>query len=374
MFAIAKQVERFDRLYQGLLVRREEQEREHLARQLKSYGKYLKIAQKTFQKIPGYQNAKLLKDITKPLNEFASEFEGVAIGLDEPFMLFAMGMGKYGKSTLLNALMEQELAMMDELPKTWKIDVFNRHIPNNQAIIVFKDGRKTTLKKRDAEMVIQGEEKKRLDSEKLVNKMYKEVMWQLKTSVEKKEYKLYLSQTHLYESDVTEVHWGVEQSALLKDFYLVDTPGVSQKIMGEMKVNIQEYYHKADGVLWLLDATVISAGNSRKLLEELDQSLEAVGGKAENMIGVLNRIDVIRERGGKESVQQILQEADEIYQGVFEAIIPISAKEAFEGLMSDDKHLVEESGITALNAVIKNAFYNVVSKFKLPEKYKQRSY
>ena len=38
-------------------------------------------------------------------------------------MLFIMGMRKYGKSTLINALLRQKVAEMDFLPKTWKIDV-----------------------------------------------------------------------------------------------------------------------------------------------------------------------------------------------------------------------------------------------------------
>jgi hypothetical protein len=175
---------------------------------------------------------------------------------------------------------------------------------------------------------LQEEEAKRAVSEKFVIERYRSQASELSTIQEKEELKKLLHDKLLYKSNVVEVHWPLKPNRLLKDFRLVDTPGLVQNLIGEVKVGLQEYYHKADGVIWLLDATVISSQKSRKLLDELNESFQQIGGRTDNIIAVLNSIDKVRRLGGEVAVDDAVREAKRLFGDLFQDIIPLSAKEA----------------------------------------------
>ena len=42
--------------------------------------------------------------------------------LKNPFLLFVIGSGKYGKTTLINSLIKDNLLKVDDIPNTWKLD------------------------------------------------------------------------------------------------------------------------------------------------------------------------------------------------------------------------------------------------------------
>ncbi len=44
--------------------------------------------------------------------------------MEFPYMLYVIGMGKAGKSSLLNSLVGSKVADVGTLPKTWKTDFF----------------------------------------------------------------------------------------------------------------------------------------------------------------------------------------------------------------------------------------------------------
>ncbi|WP_100333154.1 dynamin family protein [Bacillus alkalisoli] len=319
--------------------------------------------------VQGYEKSSILKPYVEEIETFYEKYNSVANGLDKPFMLFVMGMGKYGKSTLLNALMRSNEAAMDELPKTWKIDVFNPALPAHCAVVKYKDNRKQLLKKDEVKELILQEEKKRDESDELVSKEFKQKSKSYKTIAEKKEFKQYLEEKLVYKSDVIEVEWGVKRTPILKHFSLVDTPGIFQNIMGELRVSIQEYYHKADGVIWMLNAEIISAAKSKELLEELNTHLDTIGNKkATNIIAVLNRIDKIRERSGEEGVERIIKEAKDIYGDIFSDIIPISAFEALKGIENNDNKQIERSGMEKLEYTINHVFFQNSRRLQMESK------
>ena len=63
--------------------------------------------------------------------------------LNNPFLLFIMGNGNYGKSTLINSLLQDNRVNTNDLPNSWKLDIFIRSkyqkveitYNNNQKII-----------------------------------------------------------------------------------------------------------------------------------------------------------------------------------------------------------------------------------------------
>lgn len=343
-------------VYKKFQVIREEQQDSITKKQLNFYRKQIDMFRQKLTSMPINGHNKTGR-LIKVLEDYDTKYDSLVNGLDNPFMLFVVGTGKYGKSTLINALLEKAEAEVNFSPKTWKIDVFRKDIPSNQVIIKYRNKRETKVSKEKAKEISAIEEKRRNDSDKQIKAKLNEKKKSLSRE-EWDELKTKLEREELYNSDIIEMHWGMESSPVLDDFYIVDTPGLKQTVMGEVRNNVRDYYHKADGVLWMLDATAISANNVKKLVQDLEDSLSRGGGNQQsNIIAVLNRIDLIRNNQGDEGVQQVLADAKKIFKGYFRKIIPFSATEAFEATTKKDSVLMESSGWDALYHEIHHAFY-----------------
>lgn len=292
---------------------------------------------------------------------FIPLYQNLEKDLEMPFKLFVMGPGNYGKSTLINSLLgtKEKHAIENIRPMTWKIDIFEKSLDIDQVVIVYKNGLRKQCSKTDAQLMMDQEERKTKESKQVVKKKMNEYIRNHKLGPkEKKELQLKMERDEVYYSDIVEVHWGVPNSSFLNQFSIVDTPGLNQEnFSGEVKNNVQEYYHKSDGVIWLLDATAISAKNSDKLLKDLDESLQEMGGKraAENMIAVLNRIDLVDAIPGQR--EQVQQDAERIYGDRFNKILPYSALKAYEGAINNDEELMAQSGRNDLLNEIKHTFF-----------------
>ncbi|MCU9811460.1 hypothetical protein LEQ08_06620 [Paraclostridium sp. AKS81] len=62
---------------------------------------------------------KLIAEIEKEINTISKSI----IELKEPFLLFVMGPGKYGKSTLINSLIKDNKLNTKDIPNTWRLDI-----------------------------------------------------------------------------------------------------------------------------------------------------------------------------------------------------------------------------------------------------------
>ncbi|MFF3925918.1 dynamin family protein [Paenibacillus lactis] len=320
------------------------------------------------KQIPHYENSALLKPFCEMGDSTAVEIHQLGDAMEQPFMLFIMGMGKYGKSTLINALLRQKVAEMDFLPKTWKIDIFESHEVLNTAQVKRKDGTVQQLGVEECKALLKAEEDKQAASSREAGEEFRKQSAAYRSIEEKEELKKLIYDKMLYRSDIVEVRWPVQVNSLLKNFRLVDTPGLVQNLLGEVKVSIHEYYHKADGVIWMLDATTISARKSREMMDKLEQALSDVGGRTDNMIAVLNSIDKVRKSGGEEAVQSVTEQANHIFGDIFKQIVPLSAKEALDGLLTGDRELIERSGIIRLHQVIHSHFLPEAQRMQLVSK------
>lgn len=320
------------------------------------------------KQIPHYENSALLKPFCETGDTTAVEIRQLGEAMEQPFMLFIMGMGKYGKSTLINALLRQKVAEMDFLPKTWKIDVFESNEVSDLARIKRKDGIVQQLGVEECKALLRAEEDKQAASSREASEAFRTQSVAYRTIEEKEELKKLIYDKMLYKSDIVEVRWPVQVNALLRNFRLVDTPGLVQNLLGEVKVSIHEYYHKADGVIWMLDATTISGRQSREMLDELEQALTNVGGRTDNMIAVLNSMDKVRKNGGEEAVRSVTEQANRLFGDIFKQIVPLSAKEALEGLLIGDREIIERSGIIELHQVIHSTFLPEAQKIQLMSK------
>lgn len=299
-------------------------------------------------------------------------YETLIKDLENPFKLFVMGPGNYGKSTLINSLLGTGIKHAPEniKPLTWKIDIFEASDKPDEVKIIYSSGHQKKMTKSQAEKVIEEEEDKITASKKAVNNRLKTITKETKmTPVEIKELKLKLEREKVYKSDLVEVHWGIKKTPLLSQFSIVDTPGLDQvNFSGDVRKNAIDYYHKSDGVIWLLDATSINAKNSEKMLRELEETLEKMGGSkaSNNMIAVLNRMDLVSQ--DPEQEEQVIKMANELFKGKFKKIIPYSALQAFSAMEKTDQKLEKESGRISLMNAIKETFYLDANRIQADKK------
>ncbi|MBM7558101.1 dynamin family protein [Halanaerobacter jeridensis] len=322
------------------------------------------------EQVGNYQNASLLKPEIDKIEEAKIKIDDLSEDLDDPFLLSVVGVGSYGKSTLINGLLGQRVAEMDFQPKTWKIDVFYQS-EEEKVEVKYKDGSTDRVSKQEAEELLEKEEQKRRDSRDKVYKEFKKRQEEYDSLEAKEELKEILREKLLYKSNITEVRWPVESAELLEDFQLVDTPGLVQKLLGEVKMSVNEYYYKADGVLCMLSAETLASKQSREMMDKLEEDLKKVAGSEQdldNAIAVLNKIDLLREDGGQEAVDKVYQEAQNKFGDLFKEIVPVSAKEALTGAENDDQDLIEQSGIQRLKESIRNRFFTKGQRIRINSK------
>ena len=297
------------------------------------------------------------KKLLMELGQIEADFNNLYENFDDKLMIFIIGNGNVGKSTLLNSLIGYEVAETNVIPNTWKIDIYSPEIDKNTAIIKYSDGKQEKLQIDIVKEIINTEEKKSKEGKKNYNENLNKELKGLRTKEEREEMKRYLAEQYLYKSNVAEVRWPVEKNLILEKCLLVDTPGLNQNLNNlDQLGDIHNYYHKADGVLWLLDGQTIAAAKANTLFEELNGVLQTVGGVRDNIIGVINRIDLVKKNGGDEAVLKVGNDAKKIFGNKFSKIIDISAEQAFEGVKNNVSSIIEESGILNLQKAIRDIF------------------
>lgn len=355
-------------LFTNLLNTREEQQGAVVKKQLEYYREVIRLFYDRLVVIETGKSNKTAR-LLKFLESSLTKYDSLINDIEDTFMLFTVGTGNYGKSTLINALLETEAAETDVLPKTWKIDVFSGKVPFGKANIVYRDNTRKQVSTQKAKALLNEEERKKKEQDKIITAKLKTLKKEVSSFEVFKDYKLKLEREESYESPIVEVHWGMASVPILKNFRIVDTPGLTQNVMGEVRNSVNEYYHKADGVLWMLDATSIAAQNTKQLVKDLEESLAKVGGKQNrNIIAVLNRIDLIFANQGEEGVKRVVEDATKIFGGYFRKIIPFSAKNAYEGKIKNDSLLMEKSGLNQLNKEIEETFLKNAKRIQVEKK------
>lgn len=294
------------------------------------------------------------------LKELITKLQLLKDSMNHPFVLYVMGMGKVGKSTLLNLLVGSHVAEVGALPKTWKTDFFYATQQSEDVVVKHRDGSEKRLSIDEAKKLIAKEEEKREDSEDKIDEQYNILSKELTLIEDKTKLKEELSDKLLYRSDIKEMQWGLEglpDHSILHQFSIVDTPGLWQNHHGTHGENIGDFYHQADGILWLLDSNTISSNKPKQVLDQLSESLKHVGQQSRNMLAVLNRIDKVRQNGGEEAVNGVVNAAKEIFDGRFLDVLPCSATDAIKAQKHEDQQLLHNSGYPFLLNRIQKHFY-----------------
>ena len=285
--------------------------------------------------------------------------------LENPFLLFIMGSGNYGKSTLINALLQEKVIETSDIPNTWKLDLFTKS-DNEKIKITYNDEREIIKSLSNGKKILKEEEHKFKISKKEISKII--LNYKNKLSKEKlKELKIEQEKLHLYKSDIEQIKYYLKNKKILNDFTIVDTPGLNQTLLKNTLNRMKKYYQKSDGVIWLIDAQNIVSKKTNKLIEEINE-IDNLHEK--KIIGVVNKIDIIKN---EKDLERLKEKVNKIYRNKFNDIVYISARDALDGLVNKDNDLIDKSNINKLYKSIERNFKIVCEKSQINSKYKNLS-
>lgn len=291
--------------------------------------------------------------------------------LKKPFLLFIVGSGNYGKSTLINVLLKDDIIETTDLPNTWKLDLFIKSSEEKMEII-YKNNTKIIQNLEEGNKTLKEEEIKYKNSKKKIAEELKEYKKLKNLDIYNlKKYKNILEEKHLYKSDVVEVDYYIKKNEILKDFIIVDTPGINQDLIKDTENRMKSYYKRADGVIWLVDAQNIVSRINNELMIEINE-IDKFHGKNKNIIAVVNKMDII-EQSGQENLEKVKSRAKEIYKKYFDDIIFISAKQGINGIINKNENLIKNSNIEKLYKSIDENFKKKAEESQIKSKYQNLS-
>ncbi|MGL4912927.1 MAG: dynamin family protein, partial [Romboutsia sp.] len=272
--------------------------------------------------------------------------------LKKPFLLFVIGNGNYGKSTLINLLLKKMVVNTTDIPNTWKIDMFILN-SSEKIEIIYENKNYNVYKFNKGKYVLEKEEEKYRVSKKKISKMVREYKNDNNyTSDKLKEIKINLEEKYLYRSDIREVHYYIRENSILEDFIIVDTPGFNQNLLTKTKNAMDYYYSRADGILWMLDAQNIISRESNILIKDMNE-INRIAGNKKNIIGIVNKMDII-EKNNMENIKKVKSKTIEVFGDCFSDIIFISARNGLEGIINNNYDYIKSSNVNSLYTSIDN--------------------
>ena len=312
-----------------------------------------------------YGQFRLIPQFNSAINAFVNK-------TIKPFELFVLGEGKFGKSTLVNALLGEELSKVKGLPETrcflryeitdeikTDVQIFMRLKPNMHDWIVNLVG-------------YQGES---------VDDLFEIKKYHVKNDTVKhilKEESRLLGQNNGYESAVYEVQRFVNlthRTSFPAGVRIVDTQGLDQLFPEDLKritlknifmpkskelfldwmsntsrgKHLEWQYRRCDAVLWCINAKRLGSAATEASLAYFSQYPKKI------IIAITN-IDLVA-RNDKD-LNRILEKAKQKYGYIATAIIPVNGKDALQGVLSNNLDVIAQSGLAALKKSLFDACVN----------------
>ncbi len=254
--------------------------------------------------------------LAERLVQFHRVVENAATRSADPFEVFVVGEVKFGKSTLINALLGTQTAPTDFEPKTW---CFNRYIakksPSPDALLLVDPqllARAPGLAARLGRELCRtnGLATYRVSAARAGEIMEEEEKRTLET----------LDTAVPYVSPILEVEQEVPAAkAVLPGIRLVDTMGMNG--IRERKGHLHYLawqYGRADAVLWVVSARNLNSRGTR-------EQLEMFGAYRKRAVVVINRWDEVEDK------PRVAGMARELYGGFAEEVVFLSALAASIG-------------------------------------------
>lgn len=254
---------------------------------------YLRDTKEQLEQSPLYHD----KDFPE-LAAIHDELEILEGKLAQPLHAAIIGEVKAGKSTLLNAFAGGPVSPTDTTETTaciWKIF----YGPEEKGTVYYKDGRK--------------------ESDSI------DAVYQL------------LAAHRQDPAFVSQCDYVAVQKPLkgLRHIYLVDTPGL-ETITTLNEERTLHYFQSVDVVLWVFNGNYLGQA-------DVNDDLRRLARMGKPIVAVINRIDQVD--GDPDELVDYLDEQLGIY---VQAIFPLSARKAYEGILAGDEGAVRRSGFTAL--------------------------
>ncbi len=260
--------------------------------------------------------------------------------LHRPFWLFIVGEGKFGKSTLVNALFGQAIAEVDELPRTWRFDRF-RQVDDNFCSAVVEHS-EIKADDNDLKKVLM-----QTTQEKHYFKSYADQK-SLRAVLENELQKIELNPD--YESPVYAVEWPISGKPLFPNIALIDTPGLNQIFNDSARSSILNHQldlniHQADAILWLVNAATVNSAVTLTYMKRFSRYGSPI-------IVLVNGMDNFTHKDR----HRILSMAEKHYQEYSNTILPISAKLGFKGVTENRPDVLQDSNLLVLKELILTKF------------------
>ncbi|MFR8868728.1 dynamin family protein [Paraclostridium sordellii] len=285
--------------------------------------------------------------------------------LKKPFLLFIMGPGKYGKTSLINSLIKEHFLEVRDIPNTWKLDSLVYGV-NKRIEIIYDNKISIVYDYEEGKNIIKNEEIKFRNSKNKIRYELEKYKNKEKINIEElKNHKKILEDMYIYKSNICEVRYFIDKKGILNDFVIVDTPGLNQSLLENTNSRMLDYYNHADGVIWILDSQNVISKSSYELLEELKHNYSIEKNK-DNIICVVNKIDTIKNK--TKDKQKIIEKVDLLYEQNFKDIVMISARNAINGILNNDTNLIDISNIKSLENSIEINFKKKSEKIQVKSK------
>lgn len=228
------------------------------------------------------------------------------------YTVVVLGEFKRGKSTLINALLGENLLPSDVLPETATINALI-YSQEPKLVVVKNDGSEETGEPTNAYLQ-----------------------------------RFSASNEEDYVNSIKYIKIGYNADILQKKIVLVDTPGVSD--INEQRCEVTyRFIPKANAVLFLLDANSPLKRTEKDFIEE---HLTKTG--IDNIIFVLNKFDCVDEDEEEDFLNDIKSRLYRVFCLESEnklknlKVFPLSAKWALQGILKNNSQDVELSGINEL--------------------------
>jgi len=208
--------------------------------------------------------------------------------LDDPSVLvFVIGEGNFGKSSLINHILNRPVAAVSHLPKTWRIDLY-RHSPDGREYAELRRSnvagtQRLPIKDALAECVTQEAQ------------VFKDVRESKDTGSDA---------ATSFDGQIIEVNWYYTNLATPKNVVLVDTPGFLQAlgrnrqrvetissnkgvVFADLNAAYEYYYPRANVVLWAFRADRI---NDR----DTEETFQTLAEQKKDILGIVTFFDLMK--------------------------------------------------------------------------------
>lgn len=253
----------------------------------------------------------------------------------DPVNVFVVGKGNFGKSSLINALWGRVIAKVNFLPATWHITRYRAAVEQPRFEIHYNA---TTASAARFE-----ESCRRLvPSAEIANGVV--------TLDNEEELKAVLSaedaacqqKQHCPVWQV--IHEQATADADRLGLELVDTPGFQQaRWQSVEQTSVDEFYHRADVVVWMMLADKLNDSDTR-------ENLLALSRYGKPIVAVINRADLMESESQRaEAVAFIQKEYGHLVRGIY----LVSAKRGFEARETKNETAFIHSGLASLIGMIR---------------------